>query len=76
MSSSTLAHTVLPLTELGCGGGGALTIERQLSHMPGVMHVYVNPLTEMAYIEYDPTRCSPAELTAAIRRAGYGGEGT
>lgn len=75
MSSSTLAHTVLPLADLGCGGGGALAIEHELSRVPGVARVYVNPLTEMAYVEYDSTRCGPAELTAAIQRAGYRGEG-
>lgn len=73
MSSSTLTHTTLPLTDLGCGGGDALTVERELARVNGVARVYVNPLTEMAYVEYDAALCSHAELTAALRRAGHGG---
>lgn len=73
MASSTTVHTTLQLADLGCGGGGALTIERALSHVPGVKRVYVNPLTEMAYVEYDAARCTRAQLADALRRAGYGG---
>lgn len=73
ISSSTPAHTTLSLYDLGRGGGGALTIERELSRLPGVARVCVNPLTEMAYVEYDAARCSRAELSAALRRTGYGG---
>lgn len=54
-------------------GGDAQTVERELARQPGVVRVYVNPLTEMAYVEYDASRCSLADLTATIRRAGYGG---
>lgn len=73
MSSSTLAHTTLPLTDLGCGGGDALAVERELMRVNGVARVYVNPLTEMAYVEYDAALCSRAQLAAALRRAGHGG---
>lgn len=70
-----VAHTTLPLTDLACGGGGALTIEHELSRVPGVARVYVNPLTEMAYVEYDATVCDVPALTAAVERAGYRGGG-
>jgi copper chaperone CopZ len=73
MLSSNSVRTTLPLTTPGCGGGAALTVERELASVPGVTRVYVNPLTEMAYVEYDAARCGDAELTAALRRAGYGG---
>ena len=73
MTASSLAHTTLPLTGLGCGGGGARTVEQELARVPGVARVYVNPLTEMAYVEYDAARCSAAELAVTLRRAGYGG---
>jgi hypothetical protein len=39
---------------LGCGGGGAGALERALAGLGGVARVYVNPLTERAYLEYDP----------------------
>ena len=73
MSPSTLAHTTLPLTHLGCGGSDVLTAERELRRVDGVARVYVNPLTEMAYVEHDAALCSHAQLTAALRRAGHGG---
>ena len=76
MASPITTHTTLQLANLGCGGGGAVTVERALSHVPGVKRVYVNPLTEMAYVEYDAARCSRPELAAALRRAGYGGNTT
>ena len=62
----------LPIYNLGCGGGGALAIERALMKSPGVMQVYVNPLTEMAYIVYDPAAATSEQLAAVIERIGYG----
>ena len=61
----------LPIEGLGCGGGGALTVERELVKVPGVAHAYVNPLTEMAYVEYDPDLVDTAQLVAAVRRVGF-----
>lgn len=65
-------YATLPVYNLSCGGGGALTIERVLSHSSGVMQVYVNPATEMAYIEYDPLQSDPDKLATAIECAGFG----
>jgi len=62
----------LPIYNLGCGGGGALAIERTLTKVPGVMQAYVNPLTEMVYIVYDPAAANPEQLAAVIDRIGYG----
>ena len=62
----------LPIYNLGCGGGGALAIERALTKAPGVLQAYVNPLTEMAYIVYDPTAANPEQVAAVIDRIGYG----
>ncbi len=56
---------------LACGGGGALTVERALAKLPGVSRVYVNPATEMAYVEYDPERLSWEQLVAAVESAGF-----
>ena len=56
---------------LGCGGGGSLAIERALARVDGVKRAYVNPATEMAYVEYDPERASPSLFTAAIERLGF-----
>lgn len=64
-------RATLPIDDLGCGGGGTLTIERALAKLPGVIRASVNPLTEMAYVEYDPTRVSRDEFRRAIERAGF-----
>lgn len=64
-------RTTVPIEDLGCGGGGTLTIERALGKLPGVRRVAVNPLTEMAYVEYDPERVTREEFRRAIERAGF-----
>ena len=67
-----IQHITLPIYNLSCGGGGSLTIERVLVRTPGVVEVYVNPATEMAYIRYDPQQSNPEQLTAVIKHAGFG----
>ena len=65
-------HITLPIYNLNCGGGGSLTIERVLARTSGVIEVYVNPSTEMAYISYDPEQSSPEQLAAVIKHEGFG----
>jgi len=64
-------RVTLPIAGLTCGGGGALTVERALVEVPGVIRAYVNPATEMAYVEYDPRQTSLTELNKAVESAGY-----
>jgi cation transport ATPase len=68
----TIQRITLPIYNLGCGGGEARAIEHGLTQAPGVVYVYVNPLTEMAYVEFDPTRTPFSQLAAVIERMGYG----
>ena len=56
---------------LGCGGGGALTVERALAKVPGMVQVYVNPATETAYVEYDPAIASVDGIVAAVEGVGF-----
>lgn len=70
-TSQIIERLTLPIADLGCGGGGALTIERTLVRLPGVRRAYVNPLTEMAYVEMDAARCSRADLVRAIEGLGF-----
>ncbi len=65
------ARVTLPIIGLTCGGGGALTLERVLQRMAEVVRAYVNPATEMAYIEYDPARIDLPALKRLIESAGY-----
>ena len=61
----------IPVHGLGCGGGGATSIERELVRAPGVLRAYVNPATETAYIEYDPVQTDAGRLAQVIEHAGY-----
>jgi cation transport ATPase len=62
----------LPIYNLSCAGGGALVVERTLAKTPGVARVYVNPATEMAYVEFDPEAVTTVAVTAAVAAAGFG----
>ena len=65
------AHVTLEIFGFGCGGGGSLTVERALAHVPGVVHAYVNPATETAYVEYETTLVEPDSLVDAVERVGF-----
>ena len=61
----------IPIYGLGCGGAGASTIERDLAATDGVLRAYVNPATEIAYVDYDPAETDPMSLARAVEKAGY-----
>ena len=65
-------HTTVPLQSIGCGSTGRAVVERSLRELPGVLEASVNPITEMAYVEFDPAQCSEEEVAAAVRGTGYG----
>lgn len=71
MKATNMRHVIVEITGLSCGGGGALAVERALARTPGVAQVYVNPLTEMAYVDYDPAQTGLDKLVAAVERAGF-----
>lgn len=66
----TIRHLALPIREIGCAAA-APSIDHALRDVPGVTRVYVNPVTEMAYIEYRSGECDESALRAALDRAGY-----
>jgi cation transport ATPase len=68
----TTQRMTIPIYNLSCAGGGTLVVERILVKTPGVARVYVNPATEMAYVEYDPETITPSALTTAVMVAGFG----
>jgi cation transport ATPase len=61
----------IPIFGLGCGGGGATTIEHELAHTPGVLRAYVNAATETAYVDYDPALTDASRLAGVIEHTGY-----
>lgn len=63
-------HITIAITGFGCGGGGSLVVERAIASVRGVIRVYVNPATEMAYVEYDPQVTEIKQLTAAVEQTG------
>ena len=63
-------HMTIAITGFGCGGGGSLVVERAIGKVPGVLRVYVNPATEMAYVDYDPQLMERAQLIASVERTG------
>jgi P-type Cu+ transporter len=49
-------------------------VERSLAKVPGVASASVNLATERATVSYDAASVSPADLMAAVERAGYGAQ--
>ncbi len=67
-------RVAIGISGLGYGGSGACSVERALGGTLGVLKAYVNPATEMAYLEYDPSTISPEEMAGVVRAAGFGVE--
>jgi hypothetical protein len=61
----------LPINDLSSGGDSIRIIEHALAQTPGVVHVYINPSIEMAYIEFDPALSDPDCLVKVVEDAGF-----
>jgi P-type Cu+ transporter len=61
----------IPVYDLGCGGAGDRTVERELAATDGVLRVYVNTATETASVDYDPGETDAWTLVQVVERAGY-----
>jgi Cu+-exporting ATPase len=61
----------LPVTGMTCASCSN-RVERALKKVPGVQAASVNLASEQAAVTYDPEQAAPAQLLAAIERAGYG----
>ncbi|WP_261664943.1 heavy metal translocating P-type ATPase [Deinococcus sp. Marseille-Q6407] len=68
MTAKELQIPVEGMTCAACVG----RVERALKKVPGVVDAGVNLATETASVEYDPGAVQPAQLTQAVKDAGYG----
>lgn len=59
------------ITGLTCAGD-AVGLERRLQRLNGVVTAMVNPITEQAYVDFDPAVTNIGNLVTAITAAGYG----
>jgi Cu+-exporting ATPase len=69
MSTESREHLDLPIVGMTCASC-AMRIEKRLNRLDGV-EASVNYATEQASVFYAPAKLGPAELVAAIERAGY-----
>ena len=63
-------RALIRVLDFSCAGESA-GLERRLGRVPGVSCVTVNPLNEIAYVTFDPTRTNMAELEFVVNAAGY-----
>ena len=61
----------LPINDLSTRGDGVLIVQQVLAQALGVVHVYINPSIEMAYIEFDPALNDPVRLVKVVEDAGF-----
>ena len=71
MEAKDKTKATFPVTGMSCAACAA-RVGKALSRQPGVEEANVNYATACATVTYDPRRCSPAALEAAVREAGYG----
>ncbi len=64
------ASVELPLVGMTCANC-ALSIERALKRVDGVLEANVNLASEKAHVSYAPGAVTQADLAAAVRKAGY-----
>ncbi len=60
-----------PVTGMTCASCSS-RVEKALKKVPGVASASVNLASEQAAVSFDPAQVAPAELRAAVERAGYG----
>ena len=68
--AAPLDHAWLVVDGLSCGSD-ATRLEHRLARLDGVARVAVNPLTETAYVTFNPDRLGLAEMKRAVRDAGF-----
>ena len=67
-----VTRLTMAIDGLGHDGSGALNLEWALGGVPGVLHVFVNPATEMVYVRFRAESTNIARLVRAVNDAGFG----
>ena len=65
-----MQHLTLTVDGLSGDPYGGRAVERALASAQGALRVYVSASIETVYVAYDPRLTTPAQLIAALTRAG------
>jgi P-type Cu2+ transporter len=63
-------RALIRVVDFSCAGESA-ALERRLRRVSGVRSVTVNPVTETAYVTFDPRGTNSDELEFVVAAAGY-----
>ena len=69
-AAAPLDHVWLVVGGLSCGSD-ATRLEHKLARLDGVARVTVNPVTETAYVTFDPGRLDLDAMKRTVRGAGF-----
>src|SRR5215510_8507124 len=69
-AEATTREITLPVTGMTCASC-VRRIEKALGRVEGVDQANVNLATEKATVRYDPSVATPAQMQAAVEKAGY-----
>jgi P-type Cu2+ transporter len=67
---TSVTKETFPVTGMTCAGC-AISVESMLKSVDGVLNAGVNFANQTAWVQYDETKTSPAELQKTIRSTGY-----
>jgi hypothetical protein len=68
--STVTERVTIPIFGFAFGGAGCRMAEHALARIAGVIRVYINPATEMAYVEFDLDLATPQQLVAGLEEVG------
>lgn len=60
----------VPLTGLGCAASTRRSMEAELTSLPGVLSVYLNPVNEVLFLQVEPSSFDPLSARALIEAFG------
>lgn len=68
------SRLILTFDNLSSDPDGSRSVEQHLLGQPGVTRDFVSAVIEAAYVEYDATAISRAEIVEIVRAAGFSAE--